>query len=395
MKKITLATLIGLVLTGCGGGGGDDSTAPQPPVETKPQLVMGTIDRIDPVNNEITVNGMPYQVNDVEYANKPLADGIALLQPQMMVELTALTKSNVTVSIEPTMVGIISDITANTFVVNGVTLNYAVHSDLKNGEWVMVSSLPVVTELGLGYKVLSVIKIEKNDFGNRYELEGRLTNLNKVDQTFKIGASTLVNFSNAATNSTIECENGRNDIQCLIDADRQWVEVSGKMQDGIFMADEVEIDSDNAEGQEVEIEGIITDINADKTKFTLNARNKFTVSHQTKIEYSNSNKPADKSRLAIGSFIEVEALNGVAQEIELDSDDSNVSGFREFEYSGTALSTGDRGSFTVDGNLIHIDTHTKFDDDLNEYNIDSQSVEVEGVIINGKNVAREIEREDD
>ncbi|PSU73474.1 hypothetical protein C9J20_04960 [Photobacterium phosphoreum] len=391
MKKITLATLIGLVLTGCGGGGGDDSAAPQPPVETKPQLVMGTIDRIDPVNNEITVNGMPYQVNDVEYANKPLADGIALLQPQMMVELTALTKSNVTVSIEPTMVGIISDITANTFVVNGVTLDYKLDPELA-GEWVMVSSLPVVTELGLGYKVLSVIKIEKDDFGNRYELEGRLTNLNEEDQTFKIGASTLVNFSKAANLGEIECDDDRQGIQCLTNADKQWVEVSGEMQGGIFMADEVEIDSDDAEGQEVEIEGIITDINSDKTKFTLNARNQFSINHQTKIEYND--QYVDKSMLAIGSFIEVEALNGVAQEIELDSDDSNVSGFREFEYNGTALSTGNNGSFTVDGNLIHIDAYTEFDDYLNEDTLHGQSVEVEGVIINGKNVAREIERED-
>ncbi|OBU29981.1 hypothetical protein CTM76_14880 [Photobacterium phosphoreum] len=391
MKKITLATLIGLVLTGCGGGGGDDSAAPQPPVETKPQLVMGTIDRIDPVNNEITVNGMPYQVNDVEYANKPLADGIALLQPQMMVELTALTKSNVTVSIEPTMVGIISDITANTFVVNGVTLDYKLDPELA-GEWVMVSSLPVVTELGLGYKVLSVIKIEKDDFGNRYELEGRLTNLNEEDQTFKIGASTLVNFSKAANLGEIECDDDRQGIQCLTNADKQWVEVSGEMQGGIFMADEVEIDSDDAEGQEVEIEGIITDINSDKTKFTLNARNQFSINHQTKIEYND--QYVDKSMLAIGSFIEVEALNGVAQEIELDSDDSNVSDLREFEYNGTALSTGNNGSFTVDGNLIHIDAYTEFDDYLNEDTLHGQSVEVEGVIINGKNVAREIERED-
>ena len=66
MKKITLATLIGLILTGCGGGGGDDSTAPQPPVEIKPQLVMGTIDSINKTNHEIIVNGMSYQVNDVE-----------------------------------------------------------------------------------------------------------------------------------------------------------------------------------------------------------------------------------------------------------------------------------------------------------------------------------------
>ncbi|PSU71850.1 DUF5666 domain-containing protein [Photobacterium phosphoreum] len=392
MKKITLATLIGLVLTGCGGGGGDDSTAPQPPVETKPQLVMGTIDRIDPVNNEITVNGMPYQVNDVEYANKPLADGIALLQPQMMVELTALTKSNVTVSIEPTMVGIISDITENTFVVNGVTLDYKLDPELA-GEWVMVSSLPVVTELGLGYKVLSVIKIEKDDFGNRYELEGRLTNLNEVDQTFKIGASTLVNFSKAANLGEIECDDDRQGIQCLTNSDKQWVEVSGEMQGGIFMAYEVEIDSDDAEGQEVEIEGIITDINSDKTKFTLNARNQFTVNHQTKIEYND--QYVDKSILAIGSFIEVEAVNGIAQEIELDSDDSNVSGFREFEYNGTALSTDNDGSFTVKGNLIHIDAYTEFDDGLNEDNLHDQRVEVEGVIINGKNVAREIELADD
>ena len=391
MKKITLATLIGLVLTGCGGGGGDDSTAPQPPVETKPQLVMGTIDRIDPVNNEITVNGMPYQVNDVEYANKPLADGIALLQPQMMVELTALTKSNVTVSIEPTMVGIISDITANTFVVNGVTLDYKLDPELA-GEWVMVSSLPVVTELGLGYKVLSVIKIEKDDFGNRYELEGRLTNLNEVDETFKIGASTLVDFSNAANLGDIECGNDRTGIQCLTNADKQWVEVSGEMQGGIFMADEVEIDSDDAEGQEVEIEGIITDINSDKTKFTLNARNQFSINHQTKIEYND--QYVDKSMLAIGSFIEVEALNGVAQEIELDSDDSNVSGFREFEKKGI-LENITATSFTVNGFKIDIDSQIIIDNNEKLVDLDGFRVEVEGVIIGTRYVAREIEREDD
>ncbi|WP_279157571.1 DUF5666 domain-containing protein [Photobacterium phosphoreum] len=391
MKKITLATLIGLVLTGCGGGGGDDSAAPQPPVETKPQLVMGTIDRIDPVNNEITVNGMPYQVNDVEYANKPLADGIALLQPQMMVELTALTKSNVTVSIEPTMVGIISDITANTFVVNGVTLDYKLDPELA-GEWVMVSSLPVVTELGLGYKVLSVIKIEKDDFGNRYELEGRLTNLNEEDQTFKIGASTLVNFSKAANLDEIECDDDRQGIQCLTNADKQWVEVSGEMQGGIFMADEVEIDSDDAEGQEVEIEGIITDINSDKTKFTLNARNQFSINNQTKIEYND--QYVDKSMLAIGSFIEVEALNGVAQEIELDSDDSNVSGFREFEKKGI-LENITATSFTVNGFKIDIDSQIIIDNNEKLVDLDGFRVEVEGVIIGTRYVAREIEREDD
>lgn len=391
MKKITLATLIGLVLTGCGGGGGDDSAAPQPPVETKPQLVMGTIDRIDPVNNEITVNGMPYQVNDVEYANKPLADGIALLQPQMMVELTALTKSNVTVSIEPTMVGIISDITANTFVVNGVTLDYKLDPELA-GEWVMVSSLPVVTELGLGYKVLSVIKIEKDDFGNRYELEGRLTNLNEEDQTFKIGASTLVNFSKAANLGEIECDDDRQGIQCLTNADKQWVEVSGEMQGGIFMADEVEIDSDDAEGQEVEIEGIITDINSDKTKFTLNARNQFSINHQTKIEYND--QYVDKNRLVIGSFIEVEALNGVAQEIELDSDDSNVSDLREFEKKGI-LANITATSFTVNGFKIDIDSQTIVDNNEKLVDLDGFRVEVEGVIIGTRYVAREIEREDD
>ena len=389
MKKITLATLIGLVLTGCGGGGGDDSAAPQPPVETKPQLVMGTIDRIDPVNNEITVNGMPYQVNDVEYANKPLADGIALLQPQMMVELTALTKSNVTVSIEPTMVGIISDITANTFVVNGVTLDYKLDPELA-GEWVMVSSLPVVTELGLGYKVLSVIKIEKDDFGNRYELEGRLTNLNEEDQTFRIGASTLVNFSKAANLGEIECDDDRQGIQCLTNADKQWVEVSGEMQGGIFMADEVEIDSDDAEGQEVEIEGIITDINSDKTKFTLNARNQFSINHQTKIEYND--QYVDKSMLAIGSFIEVEALNGVAQEIELDSDDSNVSGFREFEKKGI-LENITATSFTVNGFKIDIDSQIIIDNNEKLVDLDGFRVEVEGVIIGNRYVAREIERD--
>ena len=96
--------------------------------------------------------------------------------------------------------------------------------------------------------------------------------------------------------------------------------------------------------------------------------------------------------LAIGSFIEVEALNGVAQEIELDSDDSNVSGFREFEKKGI-LENITATSFTVNGFKIDIDSQIIIDNNEKLVDLDGFRVEVEGVIIGNRYVAREIERD--
>ncbi|HIF9532296.1 TPA: hypothetical protein ACX6S0_000592 [Photobacterium damselae] len=58
MKKLALVTIIGLILSGCGGGGSSDNgSTPKPDIqpETKPALVEGTIDTVNGSN--ITVNG--------------------------------------------------------------------------------------------------------------------------------------------------------------------------------------------------------------------------------------------------------------------------------------------------------------------------------------------------
>ena len=161
MRKITLATLIGLVLTGCGGGGGDDSTAPQPPVETKPRAVQGTINAVNVPANTIEVNGYSYDVASVAYGTDTQFT-IKDLQKNMMVAVSTSSKVGVSVQLEPTMVGMITNIDRvnSTFVINGATLTFSIDQNIDVNDWVMVSSLPQATAAGLGYKVLSVVKFE-------------------------------------------------------------------------------------------------------------------------------------------------------------------------------------------------------------------------------------------
>lgn len=378
MKKITLATLIGLVLTGCGGGGGDDSASIQPPVETKPQAVQGTINAVNVPANTIEVNGYSYDVASVAYG----ADtqySIKDLQKNMMVAVSTSSKVGALVQLEPTMVGKVTHIDRanSTFVINGTTLTFSLDQNIDVNDWVMVSSLPQATETGLGYKVLSVVKFEHDGIANHYEIEGQISNLTEIQ--FNLGAGTNVDYSNAVIEDNTPLLNG------------QWVEVKGQMNGDTFDASEVEVETYDDSDNDNEIEGVVTWVNRDKSQFELNARGRFMVTSSTYFE------DGIKANLNIGVMVEVTAVNGIAREIEFENDFDGETGnqWREFEYKGIALSIGDKGTFTVAGKLIHIDAYTEFDDYLNEDTLHGQRVEVEGVIINGKNVAREIEREDD
>ena len=381
MKKITLATLIGLILTGCGGGSGDDSTAPQPPVEIKPQTVQGTINAVNVPANTIEVNGYSYDVASVAYGTDTQFS-IKDLQKNMMVAVSTSSKAGALVQLEPTMVGKVTyiDRANSTFVINGATLTFSLDQNIDVNDWVMVSSLPQATETGLGYKVLSVVKFEHEGIVGQYEVEGRLSSLDKNYEQFTLGAATHVNYSGARIEDNTPLLNG------------QWVEVKGQMNgDNTFDATEVEVETYDASDNDTEIEGVVTWVSIDKSQFELNARGRFMVTGSTYFE------DGSKFNLKIGVMVEVTAVNGIAREIEFENDFDGDFGdsWHEFEYKGIALSIGDKGTFTVAGKLIHIDAYTEFDDYLNEDTLHGQSVEVEGVIINGKKIAREIEREDD
>ncbi|MCD9473547.1 DUF5666 domain-containing protein [Photobacterium phosphoreum] len=380
MKKITLATLIGLVLTGCGGGGGDDSTAPQPPVETKPRAVQGTINAVNVPANTIEVNGYSYNVGRVEYGDQTLS--IRNLAENMTVEVSTTTKSGAVVYIEPTMVGKITAISPDrsTFIVNGVTLNFSLDKNIEPNNWVMVSSLPQATSEGFGYKVLSVVKFEEGDIAGQYEIEGRLSSLNENDKTFTLGAATQVRY----TDNIIE------DNKKL--SDGLWVEVKGQMNDdNTFDATEVEVETYDASDNDNEIEGIVTWVNRDKSQFELNARGRFMVTSSTYFE------DGTKANLNIGVMVEVTAVNGIAREIEFENDFDGDFGdtWREFEYTGQPSIVSQNNTFTIKDKVVHIDAYTEFDDGLNKDNISYHKIDVEGVIIGTRYVAREIEREDD
>lgn len=380
MKKITLATLIGLVLTGCGGGGGDDSTAPQPPVETKPRAVQGTINAVNVPANTIEVNGYSYDVASVAYGTDTQFT-IKDLQKNMMVAVSTSSKVGVSVQLEPTMVGMITNIDRvnSTFVINGATLTFSIDQNIDVNDWVMVSSLPQATAAGLGYKVLSVVKFEHEGIVGQYEVEGRLSSLNENNKTFKLGAATQVHYTDNIIEDNATLQNG------------QWVEVKGQMNGDIFDASEVEVETYDASDNDNEIEGVVTWVNRDKSQFELNARGRFMVTGSTYFEDGN------KSNLNIGVMVEVTAVNGIAREIEFENDFDGEFGdaWREFEYTGQPSIVSQNNTFTIKDKVVHIDAYTEFDDGLNKDNISYHKIEVEGVIIGTRYVAREIEREDD
>ena len=377
MKKITLATLIGLILTGCGGGGGDESTAPQPPVETKPQAVQGTINAVNVPANTIEVNGYSYDVVSVAYGTDTQFS-IKDLQENMMVAVSTSSKAGALVQLEPTMVGKVTYINRanSTFVINGATLTFSLDQNIDVNDWVMVSSLPQATETGLGYKVLSVVKFEHEGIVGLYEVEGRLSSLDKNYEQFTLGAATHVNYSGARIEDNATLQNG------------QWVEVKGQMNGDTFDASEVDVETYDVSDNDNEIEGVVTWVSNDKSQFELNARGHFMVTGSTYFE------DGTKANLNMGVMVEVTAVNGIAREIEFENDFDGDFGdaWHEFEKKGI-LANITATSFTVNDFKIEIDSQTFVDKNETLVDLDGSRVEVEGVIIGNRYVAREIERD--
>ncbi|WP_305464956.1 hypothetical protein [Photobacterium leiognathi] len=262
MKKLVLAALVGFVLTGCGGGGGSDESKPTPPTpDVQPTAVQGAIQEVH--GNDIIINGRRYTVSSVNYDKQELAEGTSLLKPQMMVQLKRQAKSGVIVELEPTFLGQITNVNhqADTFSINGVNLSFAgLSNEINNDDWVMVSALPMATNNGLSYKVLSVIEVENTDLAGRYELEGAIAQLGNESSIFKLGQVT-VDYSNISL--PVGIKNG------------DWVEVTGQYIKPNFMASEIELETYDESNNDHEIEGIITKVNSTKTVFELNARGSF------------------------------------------------------------------------------------------------------------------------
>lgn len=378
MKKLVLVSIIGLVLSGCGGGSSNGNTNPQP--ETKPQDVQGTIESVDAASKQITVNGYHYDVASVMYGSNALS--ITDLEKNMMVQVFSGAKSGVQVQVEPTIVGMVTDInhTANTFTVNGIELVFAgLHADIEINDWVMVSSLPTATA---GYKVLSVVEFEADQLGNTVEVEGRLSNLDINRNTFNLGASLTVNYTSGVIEDGATLANG------------QWVEVTGDMAGFDLNATEIEVEDFDGLSDGNEVEGVITWVAADTSAFELSYRGRFYVDSNTRFE------DGTKSQLTQGRVVEVKSVKQgtqqVAIEVEFDDDYNDQGQWNEFELEGmvSAVDTA-ANTFVLGSKTIMIDANTVFEGGVTLDTLTQQRIEVDGVIMDKDYVAREIEVDND
>ncbi|HHX8335148.1 DUF5666 domain-containing protein [Vibrio diabolicus] len=393
MKKLALISVVGLALSGCGGSGGgsnSDSTPTQPVV--KPSVAIGSVEAVNAEENTLTVNGYTYHVSGVVYGDTSMQ--LADVEPKMMVQVgTDVRKASddgFLVTLEPTITGRVTaiDYVKKTFTVNGVDLQFdGLSDDIEINDWVMVSSLPTADA---GYRVLSVVEIDvDNDYptlGSYYELEGRITSIDENAGTFKLGTNITVSYDNISQLST-----------------GQWVEVEGEMQNGVFMANEVEVEGYDVISNDSDVEGIVTWVANDYSEFSLNYRGAFFIDNATRFE------DGSKANLKQGQEVEVTSVmkNGkrIATVIEFeqpDFDDNNQWHGKEFECEGY-VSNYDAEARTFDiercendadqllnNTTVVIDAHTRFQG-IEELNLNGARVEVDGVIINDQNIAREVE----
>lgn len=394
IKKQLAMSLIALALVACDYDDDDDYipnfNIGSPGIsQVAPSVAMGMIEQVDPINQKIKLNGRWYQIGQVSYANKPLS--FEQLQQDMQVKVKSSLIKNIEnaadLTIEPTFSGEITNIdpTNKSFYVNGIPLNFAkLSSDIKDNDWVMISTQ--ASKDG-GYQVTSVVKVISDAFIGFAEIEGRISQLDLNNQSFLIG-STQINYDNSTF-----IEHGK-DLQ-----DGLWVEVDGAMQVKELQARKIEVESydlfDDFFG-DMEVEGIITWVANDQSEFELNHRGRFTVNQQTFFEHGS------KRMLTIGRPVEVtlHRLNGQQRlrKVEFENDFGDfVEDWLGFEFECQGIASNFNGtSFTIgcgfpsSPTTIYLDAYTQFDGVFPGH-INGQYIDVEGVIINQKRIAREIE----
>ncbi|EJL6928458.1 hypothetical protein NMT03_004555 [Vibrio alginolyticus] len=393
MKKLALISVVGLALSGCGGSGGgsnSDSTPTQPTV--KPSVAMGSVEAVNAEESTLTVNGHTYRVSEVVYDDTQVQ--LADVKPKMVVrvgsDIRQASNNGVRVTLEPTITGRVTaiDHVKKTFTVNGVDLQFdGLSDDIEINDWVMVSSLPTADA---GYRVLSVVELDvDNDYpvlDNDYELEGRITSIDENAGTFELGTNITVSYDN---NSQLSIG--------------QWVEVEGEMQNGIFMAHEVQVEDYDDLKNDSDVEGIVTWVAKDYSEFSLNYRGAFFIDNATRFE------DGSKANLKQGQEVEVTSVmkNGkrIATVIEFeqpDFDDNNQWQGKEFECEGYVSNyDAEARTFEIErcendadqllnNTTVVIDAQTRFQG-IEEINLNGARVEVEGMIINDQNIAREVE----
>ncbi|SFO71623.1 DUF5666 domain-containing protein [Enterovibrio norvegicus] len=381
MKRYAFLSMVTFALFGCGGSdGGSDSSA-----QAAPSAIEGTIDSVS--TTTVTVNGYTYQATSASFQGQTFDQDMLTLEPNMMVKVSNQYRAtNSSVELEPTFIGQIESINRlnSTFSIAGVNLKFPrLSTNIVNGDWVMVSSMPTANA---GYKVLSVVKFLQDPLDGEMVAEGRVSALDTNSLSFKIGSSLTISFDPRVVQ----------DKRTL--ADGMWVEVQGQYDEsnGELIPSRITIKTYNDFPNDGEIEGIVTWVAKDKSEFELNYRGRIAVRSNTEFDDGN------KNNLLAGALVEVEigkqgnAL--YAKEIEFEDDFDFDIDWDQFEFEEEGRVTNidsNTHSFTINGKAIVTDAYTEYENRIDFESLNGECVDVEGIVIDSKHIAREISLEDD
>ncbi|MEZ8146288.1 DUF5666 domain-containing protein [Enterovibrio norvegicus] len=381
MKRYAFLSMVTFALFGCGGSdGGSDSSA-----QAAPSAIEGTIDSVS--TTTVTVNGYTYQATSASFQGQTFDQDMLTLEPNMMVKVSNQSRAtNSSVELEPTFIGQIESINRlnTTFSIAGVNLKFPrLSTNIVNGDWVMVSSMPTAN---VGYKVLSVVRFLQDPLDGEMVAEGRVSALDTNSLSFKIGSSLTISFDPRVVQ----------DKRTL--ADGMWVEVQGQYDEsnGELIPSRITIKTYNDFPNDGEIEGIVTWVAKDKSEFELNYRGRIAVRSNTEFDDGN------KNNLVAGALVEVEigkqgnAL--YAKEIEFEDDFDFDIDWDQFEFEEEGRVTNidsDTHSFTINGKAIVTDAYTEYENRIDFDSLNGECVDVEGIVIDSKHIAREISLEDD
>lgn len=373
--KSLLVLAVAAALSACGGSSDNNNSTVTPPVAAAlPAVVAGTVS--NPTASSVTVNGYNVDTRNttVSYAGQTLPASV--LTEGTVVEVISRNNTVQQIKLDPSVAGTVTDSSSQQFTVAGQTFNYAA-TTLNSGDFVLVSTR---LQADGSSAVSAVTVLQGSDIPLYFELEGYIQQLNSNQQSFTLN-NDRVDY-NAAKIEDGPLQNG------------QWVEVFGRYSSDVFQAVDVDVEDYRSTDGDMEIEGLITWVNAEKTAFELSGKMQFSISSTPRFD------DGSVQDLVAGRYVEitVQQQNGqpVVTEIEFTGQrqPGQPDNTRPQKFSLTGVASYQASVFSINGFEFTLDNNTRYDDQLTMALLDGASLEIEGVVRNGQFIVREIERAD-
>ncbi|MBN2646665.1 MAG: hypothetical protein JXR44_02645 [Thiotrichales bacterium] len=403
-KLTLLSTSLVLGLSGCGGGGGDIAG-----ISGTGFTSTGTISGF----GSVLVGGVKYDTNSTQFE----IDGRVASEQDLRVGMVVQVEGEINADRKT---GKASRITFDDDLqgpITGLTVD-ANDPDIKRftiyGTQVVVSRTRTKYDDDLSFVTLAdnqIVEIsgyydannqlvatyvddkdDRDDDLNDFKFKGVISNLNSSLQTFSLNGQTIRYSAQTDIDDDLgSLQNG------------QTVEVEGRIENGNFIAEEIDDENDakalfvgRVDNDDFDIEGYITNFNSANKTFNLRGVN---------VDASGVNLTSGFITLGDNVWVEVEGFYDrtnnrlIATEIELRSSEIDLKG----AVQSVALDANGNGSFvmSVAGNNVTIFTgfETSFDDDddrVNQRRLNvGEQVEVEGYQTADGIFALEIDRNDD